>query len=280
MTADGACHTRKCHDAIAARNTHAVIPPRKTGSKRQRPGVAPLRGQPIVMTMKTIARISALLLLAILTLPFAYYAINFAQGGFRGALPDPHYILSDNMAANISIFVHMATGAVITVLVPLQLISALRRRLPGLHRWSGRLIILAALATALGGLIYIPLRGTIGGPLMDVGFSIYGALMLLAAAQTILHARARRIVTHNEWALRFFWLALGSWLYRVHYGLWYLVTNGLWSNPEFTGGFDHVQNFAFYLPYLIGVEIYLRRKRQGRRRATKRLPDTQSLSNS
>ena len=29
VTADGACDTRKCHDAIAARNTHAVIPPRK-----------------------------------------------------------------------------------------------------------------------------------------------------------------------------------------------------------------------------------------------------------
>lgn len=29
VTADGACDTRKCHDAIAARNAHAVIPPRK-----------------------------------------------------------------------------------------------------------------------------------------------------------------------------------------------------------------------------------------------------------
>ena len=30
VTADGAYDTRKCHDAIAARNAHAVIPPRKT----------------------------------------------------------------------------------------------------------------------------------------------------------------------------------------------------------------------------------------------------------
>ena len=29
VTADGAYHTRKCHDAIAARNASAVIPPRK-----------------------------------------------------------------------------------------------------------------------------------------------------------------------------------------------------------------------------------------------------------
>ena len=29
VTADGAYDTRKCHEAIAARNAHAVIPPRK-----------------------------------------------------------------------------------------------------------------------------------------------------------------------------------------------------------------------------------------------------------
>lgn len=29
VTADGAYDTRKCHDAIAIRNAHAVIPPRK-----------------------------------------------------------------------------------------------------------------------------------------------------------------------------------------------------------------------------------------------------------
>jgi len=29
VTADGAYDTRKCHEAIAAHNAHAVIPPRK-----------------------------------------------------------------------------------------------------------------------------------------------------------------------------------------------------------------------------------------------------------
>jgi len=29
VTADGAYDTRKCHDAIAARKAHAIIPPRK-----------------------------------------------------------------------------------------------------------------------------------------------------------------------------------------------------------------------------------------------------------
>jgi hypothetical protein len=35
----------------------------------------------------------------------------------------------------------------------------------------------------------------------------------------------------------------------------YLVTDGLWSNPQFTGGFDLVQSFAFFLPYLVGEKF-------------------------
>jgi uncharacterized membrane protein len=214
----------------------------------------------LMLCMENVLQTSSLVLLVLLTLPFAIYAINFAQGGLRDALPEPHYIRSDNPIANLSIFGHMATGAAITALVPLQLVPSLRLRLPALHRWSGRLIILAAVVTAVGGLVYIPLRGTIGGVPMNIGFSLYGALVLITALQTIRYARARRIADHNAWALRFFWLALGSWFYRVHYGLWYLATDGLWSNPQFTGGFDLVQSFAFFLPYLIGIEVYLRIK--------------------
>ncbi|MCA3489447.1 MAG: IS5 family transposase, partial [Rhodobacter sp.] len=35
LTADGACDTRKCHDAIAARGAPAIIPPRKNAKPRK-----------------------------------------------------------------------------------------------------------------------------------------------------------------------------------------------------------------------------------------------------
>ena len=57
VTADGAYDTRKCHEAMAARNAHAVIPPRKN-AKPSKPTSAGVQlahscasGQPI----KTIA---------------------------------------------------------------------------------------------------------------------------------------------------------------------------------------------------------------------------------
>lgn len=213
------------------------------------------------MQRVAIIQTTSLVVLILLVLPFSLYALNFGLGGLRDALPEPHYLFSDNATANFTIFAHMIAGGIITCLVPFQLIRPLRRRLPAVHRLSGRIIGAAAIVTAIGGLLYIPLRGTIGGWPMDAGFTLYGALTLLTAVQTVRHARAKRFDAHYVWALRFFWLAIGSWLYRVHYGLWYLATDGLWSNPDFTGAFDLVQNFAFYLPYLIGVEVYLARRR-------------------
>lgn len=209
---------------------------------------------------RSIAQNTALFLVMLLALPFVFYAANFGQSGLRNALSEPHYLFSGNAAANTAIFMHMITGAAVTLLVPLQLIGPIRDRAPRLHRWSGRIIVLTAVVTAIGGLIYIPLRGTIGGAPMNAGFTVYGVLVLTCAVQTIRFAHARRITRHRAWALRLFWLAMGSWFYRVHYALWHLATDGRWSNPEFTGAFDFIQNFAFYLPYLIGVEIYLRRQ--------------------
>ena len=196
--------------------------------------------------------------LALLILPFAFHAMDFGQAGLRDALPEPHYLFSDRPFANLAIFAHMILGGIVSLLVPFQLVHSLRRRFPMLHRWSGRIIAAAAIVTAIGGLTYILMRGTIGGPAMDLGFALYGGLTLLAGYQTWQLARKRDYARHRDWALRFFWLAIGSWLYRVLYGLWYLATGGLWSAPDFSGAFDLVLNFAFYLPFLIGLEIYLR----------------------
>jgi hypothetical protein len=80
--------------------------------------------------------------------------------------------------------------------------------------------------------------------------------------QTLRHGRAGRMAAHRDWALRLFVLAIGSFLYRLHYGLWYLATDGVWTAEDFSGAFDRVQIFAFYLPYLALVELWLRHRRR------------------
>jgi uncharacterized membrane protein len=107
-------------------------------------------------------------------------------------------------------FTHMLAGATITFLAPLQLFTPLRQRFPALHRVSGYLFFLSAILTAIGGLGFIAINRTIGDPVMDVAFTLYGLCVLVCCTQTIRFARARNFVTHREWALRVFVLAMGS----------------------------------------------------------------------
>ncbi|MEL6481267.1 MAG: DUF2306 domain-containing protein [Pseudomonadota bacterium] len=201
-------------------------------------------------------------LLVLMLGPFVLYSAMQGIGGLDGDLPaDNRFLKPDAAASNLSIFVHMITGAVITFLAPFQLVGYLRRRWPGLHRLSGRVLVATALVTAIGGLGFIFIRGTEGGWIMDVGAFGYGACVLVCAVETLRHARAGRFARHREWALRLFVLAIASWIYRMHYVLWYLATDGLWSNEDFTGAFDLVTIFAFYIPYLILIEIYIRATR-------------------
>lgn len=168
-------------------------------------------------------------------------------------LYDPQQLL-----ATAGIGLHFLAGGVILVLGPIQLSEAIRRRAPGFHRWCGRLYALSALVAGVGGLLFIALQGTIGGWPMDVGFALYGALMILAAVETARHAIARRFEAHRRWGLRLFSLAIGSWLYRMEYGLWFTLFGRLGHTSSFDGWFDVVMAFAFYLPNLALVELLLR----------------------
>jgi hypothetical protein len=160
--------------------------------------------------------------------------------------------------ATIAIGAHFATGGILLLLGPVQLIGAIRRRVPALHRWIGRLYVLAAAIAGVGGLSFILAKGTVGGLPMDLGFGLYGLLMVIAAAQTFRHARARRIELHRNWAIRLFALAIGSWLYRMEYGFWFLVVGKVGHHHDFSGAFDLVMAFFFYLPNLAVAETFIR----------------------
>ena len=165
---------------------------------------------------------------------------------------------------NASIGLHFAGGGVILVLGSIQFVQGIRHRWPSVHRWTGRVYVLASIAAGIGGLVFIGVHGTIGGTVMDVGFALYGVLMLLAAAQTARHALARRLEVHRAWAVRLYALALGSWLYRMGYGFWLLLADGAGHTSTFRGPFDLFMDFAFYVPPLLVAELWLRSSRPAR----------------
>ncbi len=167
--------------------------------------------------------------------------------------------------ASFGMGLHFFAGATLLLLGPVQLIGAVRRRAPAVHRWIGRVYAFAAFAAGVGGLIFIALKGTVGGWMMTAAFAAYGALMVLASAQTVRHAMARNIDVHRAWAIRLFALAIGSWLYRIGYGLFFAIMGA--EDPghtaTFDGWFDYVMDWAFFVPPLIIAEMFIRARRTG-----------------
>lgn len=200
-----------------------------------------------------------LVLLLLATAPFAWHSatrgLDYADAGERAGSRLFH---ADAPAPSAALYAHMVVGGALTVLAPLQLIGPIRRRAPRLHRLNGRVVVALSLLTAAGGLAYIAAKGTIGGPPMSAGFALYGLLLGGAAIRTAQMAR-RRDPSHPDWAARLVVLALGSWMYRVGYGLWYAATGGAGSVPELTGPFDRVMVVAFYALPLLAVEAWRRR---------------------
>ncbi|MEJ0059407.1 MAG: DUF2306 domain-containing protein [Terricaulis sp.] len=198
---------------------------------------------------------------------FGAYIIAFYGGAIQDGTLEvwntvlPRLYETTSLPATIAIGAHFATGAILLLLGPVQLIGAVRARARALHRWIGRLYASCALIAGIGGLVFIFSKGTIGGVPMNIGFGLYGALMVLTAVQTVRHAMARRLELHRSWAIRLFALAIGSWLYRLDYGFWSLLTGGIGHTESFDGWFDVLMAFFFYLPNLAIAELFIRARR-------------------
>ncbi|MCE6969995.1 DUF2306 domain-containing protein [Cereibacter sphaeroides] len=211
--------------------------------------------------MRRVTSFLGVCLIGLLVLSVWWFVEHAVGRGLR--LADPDEIAASRLyraeapLSTLAIYGHMVVGGLLTLLAPLQLLGPVRRRLPRLHHVLGYTVAGLALTTGIGGLVYIAAHGTIGGAWMSAGFGLYGLLLIGAATQTVLLAR-RRHPAHRAWAARLVILALGSWIYRMHYGLWHAFTGGAGMQDDFGGIFDRIQVFAFYLPYLMVLELALR----------------------
>ncbi len=189
----------------------------------------------------------------------AFYAAPLYNGNLENwnrVLPGLYQ--KGSVASTSGMGLHFATGGIILMLGSIQLISSLRIRYPVLHRWIGRVYVLASLFAAIGGFVFILLKGTIGGTVMNIGFGLYGILMFVAAIETWRHAVKGRLNKHRAWAFRLYALAIGSWLYRMDYGFWIMLTDGLGHTEQFSGPFDRIMPFFFYIPNLLIAELFIR----------------------
>lgn len=197
------------------------------------------------------------------TLVFGVYIIAaYGIVWFQGDMAQWNEVLPglydrNEPASTAGIGLHFLAGGIILILGCLQLLEGVRKNFPRVHRWSGRVYITASLFASLGGLTFIAVKGCIGGTVMNIGFTGYGILMGLAAVFTVVHARKGRMKKHRAWAVRLFALAIGSWLYRIDYGL-YIGLGGTGGHTDtFDGWFDYFMDFWFYLPNLFVAEVII-----------------------
>lgn len=197
----------------------------------------------------------------------AHYGRKTLAGDLAGWNDKPlikGYVSGDE-AGNVMFAAHVLLAAVVTLGGLLQLVPAIRRRAPALHRWNGRLFFLIAYAMAAGGLWLTWVRPTYLSLISAISVSLNGVLILLFATLAWLMAVRRKSEAHRRWALRAFLAVNGVWFLRVAIMAWVLMSGGgLGMNPTLSGPADVVLQFGSYLVPLAVLETYFLAQRSAR----------------
>jgi uncharacterized membrane protein len=114
-------------------------------------------------------------------------------------------------ASPAPLVVHVLAAAVYAVLGAFQFPARLRRRHPGWHRRSGRILVGAGLAVAGSGLwMTLFYSGAPGGVLLWTIRLLVGSTMAAAIVLGFSAIRRRDIAAHRAWMIRAYALGLGA----------------------------------------------------------------------
>lgn len=118
----------------------------------------------------------------------------------------------------LATWLHILPGGAFLLLAPLQFSARIRRRHIRVHRWSGRLLLIAAIVMAVPAFYF----GTLmpyGGLGEAVAIAIFGGFFLVAIGQGYIAIRRRQAARHREWMIRVLALVLAISTVRVIMGV-------------------------------------------------------------
>ncbi|MDQ1191631.1 hypothetical protein QE419_000397 [Brevundimonas vesicularis] len=190
----------------------------------------------------------------------AFYGTRTATGNFAGWNDKPlidGYVAGDDLG-NLMFIAHVLMAAVVTLGGLMQLWPALRRRLPRLHRWTGRVFLIVALFMALSGAWLTIVRGTWLSEISAVAILGDAVLILVFAVFAWRRALQRRFEAHRVWAMRAFMAVSGVWFLRSGLMAWIILCQGpVGMTKILSGPTDIVLTFGSYLIPLAVLELYL-----------------------
>jgi hypothetical protein len=196
-----------------------------------------------------------------------FYGSTVLSGDFRGWTRNTNllkgYVAGDTVG-NWTFAVHALLAGYVALGGVLQVVPALRRAWPRLHRWNGRVFLTTAIGLSLTGLYMVWVRGATTNLLGAVGISGNGAVILVCAGMAWRTAWRRDFAAHRRWALRAFLVANGQWFFRVGIFGWLVLNHGpRWMGANFDGFVPSFWAFGCYLVPLAVLELYLRAKAGG-----------------
>jgi hypothetical protein len=191
----------------------------------------------------------------------AFYGTRTASGDYAGWNDKPlidGYIAGDE-TGNFIFAAHVLLASVVTFAGLMQLVPAIRRAVPALHRWSGRTFLVVAAFMALSGFWLTLVRGTSLSSVSSAAIVIDGLLILIFGGLAWRHAVKRRFDQHRVWAMRTFMAVSGVWFLRVGIMGWVLINQGpVGMSDSLSGPADIVLVFGSYLIPLGLLELYFR----------------------
>jgi Predicted membrane protein (DUF2306) len=202
---------------------------------------------------------------------FALYALVFfvpptVMGDFaqwdRNTRMEYGYIEGDS-AGNAQFAAHVMVAGTMTLAGLLQMIPALRRRYPKVHRWTGRVFLLTAVIGAATGLLMKWFRAPVVVDVQNLAISFNAVLILLMAWLTLHFALKRDFARHQRWAMRLWLVASGVWFIRVGILAWGLLHTALTGGDgPFAPDFMVVSFISYLVPWAV-YEAYQLAARMG-----------------
>ncbi|WP_397573270.1 DUF2306 domain-containing protein [Silanimonas sp.] len=162
---------------------------------------------------------------------------------------------------------HVFLGALVTLSGLLQLVPAIRRRWPALHRWNGRLFMVTALVASLTGFYLTWVRGSQLNLPSALSTSLNGVLILAFVALAWRSALQSDIATHRRQALRAWVLVNGVWFLRIGIMLAGLGLMPFGVDMQYDGVVFLGVSFASWLLPLALLQLYFAAERAATPRA-------------
>ena len=159
-------------------------------------------------------------------------------------------LIALNSFKTVWLVVHVAGAATALLVSPLQLIPRIRRGMPALHRWLGRIYVLSC---TVGGIAGVPLAfGSAAGPIATAGFGLLAVAWLVTTLRGWRAGFGKRIADHRAWMIRSFSLTYAAVTLRIYLAI--LPTLPL----AFIDGYRAIA-FLCWVPNLLVAELFLRR---------------------